>query len=195
MRISRTLLLAGAAGAAVLLVAPLTAAAASASLTAAFAQTSVWSSGYGAEFTVANRGDAAASGWVVEFDLPAGSTVSGNVASVTPAGKVKGVASIGIRFNRITARGDNHSILSDFVLTAPSSKKKDAAKIGIGAAAGAVIGAIAGGGKGAAIGAAVGGGAGTGYVMMTAGEEIEIKQGAPITTTLDRALEVKVPIK
>jgi hypothetical protein len=58
-----------------------------------------------------------------------------------------------------------------------------------------VIGAIAGGGKGAAIGAAVGGGAGTGYVMMTAGEEIDIKQGAPITVTLDRALDVRIPIK
>jgi hypothetical protein len=127
--------------------------------------------------------------------LPAGAPVLGNVAAVTPAGKVKGVASIGIRFNRISAHGESHSILSDLVLTAPSSKKKDAAKIGIGAAAGAVIGAIAGGGKGAAIGAAVGGGAGTGYVMMTAGEEIEIKQGAPITTTLDRAVDVKIPIK
>ncbi|MEV0565061.1 cellulose binding domain-containing protein [Dactylosporangium sp. NPDC050588] len=77
MRISRTVLPAlTAAGAAVLLLAPLTAAAAAASLTATFAQTSVWGSGYGAEFAVTNRGDAAASGWVVEFDLPAGSAVS-----------------------------------------------------------------------------------------------------------------------
>jgi hypothetical protein len=127
--------------------------------------------------------------------LPVGSKVLGNVSAVTAAGKVKGVASITVRFNRLTARGESHQILSDFSLTAPSSKKKDAAKIGIGAAAGAVIGAIAGGGKGAAIGAAVGGGAGTGYVMMTAGEEIDIKQGAPITVTLDRALDVKIPIK
>jgi hypothetical protein len=66
MRISRTVLLAGTAGAAILLVAPLTAAAAAASLTAVFAQTSVWSTGYGAEFTVTNRGDAAATGWVVD---------------------------------------------------------------------------------------------------------------------------------
>lgn len=127
--------------------------------------------------------------------LPVGSKVRGNVSAVTAAGKVKGVASITVRFNRLTARDENYQILSDYSLTAPSSKKKDAAKIGIGAAAGAVIGAIAGGGKGAAIGAAVGGGAGTGYVMMTAGEEIDIKQGAPITVTLDRALDVRIPIK
>ena len=127
--------------------------------------------------------------------LPVGSRVLGNVSAVTAAGKVKGVASLTVRFNQIRAHDENHAIQSDFSLTAPSSKKKDAAKIGIGAAAGAVIGAIAGGGKGAAIGAAIGGGAGTGYVMMTAGEEIDIKQGAPITTTLDRAVDVKVPIK
>ena len=127
--------------------------------------------------------------------LPVGSRVLGNVSAVTAAGKVKGVASITVRFNRLNARDENYQILSDFSLTAPSSKKKDAAKIGIGAAAGAVIGAIAGGGKGAAIGAAVGGGAGTGYVMMTAGEEIDIKQGAPITVTLDRPLDVRIPIK
>ena len=127
--------------------------------------------------------------------LPVGSRVLGNVTAATAAGKVKGVASLTVRFNQIRARDENYPILSDFSLTAPSSKKKDAAKIGIGAAAGAVIGAIAGGGKGAAIGAAVGGGAGTGYVMMTAGEEIDIKAGAPITTTLDRAVDVRVPIK
>ncbi|MFC5008527.1 cellulose binding domain-containing protein [Dactylosporangium cerinum] len=88
MRISRTFLLAGTAGAVILLAAPLTAAAASASLTAVFAQTSVWSSGYGAEFAVTNRGDAAASGWVVEFDLPAGATVSSSWDSTrTSAGQ------------------------------------------------------------------------------------------------------------
>ncbi|WP_238019773.1 cellulose binding domain-containing protein [Dactylosporangium sp. AC04546] len=75
MRIPRSLLLTVVAGAAIVLVAPL-AQAASASLAATFAQTSVWSSGYGGAFTIVNRGDAAANGWVVEFDLPAGSSVS-----------------------------------------------------------------------------------------------------------------------
>jgi hypothetical protein len=76
MRISRAVLPVVTAGAAVLLLAPLTAAAAAAALTAAFTQTSAWGSGYGGEYTVSNRGDAAATGWVVEFDLPAGSTVA-----------------------------------------------------------------------------------------------------------------------
>jgi len=127
--------------------------------------------------------------------LPVGTRLRGNVSEVKAAGKVKGVASITVRFNRLTAREENYPIAADFSLTAPSSKKKDATKIGIGAAAGAVIGAIAGGGKGAAIGAAVGGGAGAGYVMMTAGEEIDVPAGTKIALTLDRAVEVRIPIK
>lgn len=127
--------------------------------------------------------------------LPVGTKVRGNVSAVQAAGKVKGVASITVRFDRLMAYGESHPIQADYALTAPSSKKKDAAKIGIGAAAGAVVGAIVGGGKGAAIGAAVGGGAGTGVVMMTAGEEINVPAGTAIAVTLDRAVDVKVPIK
>jgi hypothetical protein len=50
--------------------------AATARLTAIVTQTSVWNTGYGADVVIANSGDAAASGWTVEFDLPAGTTVS-----------------------------------------------------------------------------------------------------------------------
>lgn len=56
--------------------------AAAANLSATFAQTSVWTGGYGGEYTIANRGDAASTGWTVEFDLPAGSSVSSSWSSV-----------------------------------------------------------------------------------------------------------------
>ncbi|RSD09493.1 hemagglutinin protein [Amycolatopsis eburnea] len=59
-----------------------TAAAAAANLSATFAQSSVWTGGYGGGYTIANRGDAAATGWTVEFDLPAGSAVTGSWSSV-----------------------------------------------------------------------------------------------------------------
>ncbi|RLK24867.1 parallel beta helix pectate lyase-like protein [Micromonospora sp. M71_S20] len=68
-------------GATALAFAP-TAHAAAPELTAAFARTSVWSTGYGAQYLVTNRGDAASTGWVVEFDLPAGSEVSNSWSSV-----------------------------------------------------------------------------------------------------------------
>jgi hypothetical protein len=45
-------------------------------LTAAFAKTSTWSGGYGASVTVTNGGTTAVTHWTVQFDLPAGTTVS-----------------------------------------------------------------------------------------------------------------------
>ncbi|ROP42668.1 cellulose binding domain-containing protein [Saccharothrix texasensis] len=47
-----------------------------AELSAAFSRSSVWSTGYGGQVVVANAGDVESSGWVVEFDLPPGSSVA-----------------------------------------------------------------------------------------------------------------------
>ncbi|GAA0817645.1 cellulose binding domain-containing protein [Spirilliplanes yamanashiensis] len=74
-------LLATAAGAAAVAVAP-SAHAAQPVLTATFVRTSAWSSGYGADYVLTNRGDAPATGWTVEFDLPAGTRVTGSWSSV-----------------------------------------------------------------------------------------------------------------
>src|SRR5688500_5421306 len=51
-------------------------------LTATFTRTSTWDSGYGADIVVRNGGDATATGWTVEFDLPAGTTVSSSWSAV-----------------------------------------------------------------------------------------------------------------
>ena len=51
-------------------------------LHAAVVQTPVWNSGYGADVVIRNSGDAAATGWTVEFDLPAGTTVTRSWSSV-----------------------------------------------------------------------------------------------------------------
>jgi hypothetical protein len=56
--------------------------AAGASLTATFTPTSTWNSGYGADYVITNTGDAAAAGWTVEFDLPAGTTVTSSWSAV-----------------------------------------------------------------------------------------------------------------
>src|SRR3954468_25064420 len=50
-------------------------------LTATITQTSVWDSGYGAEVVIRNAGDAPAPSWAVEFDLPAGTTVTSSWSS------------------------------------------------------------------------------------------------------------------
>ncbi|GAA1416348.1 cellulose binding domain-containing protein [Catellatospora coxensis] len=45
-------------------------------------QVSVWATGYGADVTITNTGDAPATGWTVAFDLPTGTTVSSSWSSV-----------------------------------------------------------------------------------------------------------------
>jgi hypothetical protein len=121
-----------------------------------------------------------------------GAAVTGVISESDPGGKVKGVASITIQLKRLTlADGQEISIATNsFSADAKSTKKKDAAKVGIGAGVGAAIGAIAGGGKGAAIGAGVGGAAGTGAVLATRGAPATIPGEKPLTFKLAAPLEV-----
>lgn len=53
-----------------------TSASAAGQVTATFKQTSSWESGYEGSYTIANGTDATITSWQVEFDLPAGSSVS-----------------------------------------------------------------------------------------------------------------------
>ena len=122
-----------------------------------------------------------------------GSTVNGTIIDSDRGGRVKGVASITLGISRIrTADGQSLAVSASTVqIDAKSTKGKDAAKIGVGAGAGALIGGIAGGGKGAGIGALVGGGAGTGVVLATRGDPavvpsetvLNVKLSAPLTVT------------
>jgi hypothetical protein len=106
---------------------------------------------------------------------------------------VKGVASLTMELQTLVVDGKEYD-LETLPLTrvARNTRKKDAAIIGGGAAAGAVIGAIAGGGKGAAIGAGVGGGSGTGYVLATKGQPVAFGPEARFTFYLDKPLELPV---
>lgn len=128
-----------------------------------------------------------------EVVVPPGATVRGAVVSVQRSGKVKGRASIALRFDRLSAYGDDYDLRTDRISRqAQATKGKDAKKIGIGAGAGAVIGAIAGGGKGAAIGSAVGAGAGSGAVVATRGDEVRLLAGTTLTTKLREPVRVIV---
>lgn len=126
---------------------------------------------------------------------PRGSTVTGRVTNSDPGGKVKGLASISVALTSIsTANGPIAIQTSAVGQQAKTTKRKDAAKIGIGAGIGAAIGAIAGGGKGAAIGAGIGGAGGTGMVLATKGDAAVIpseslltfRLSAPVTVTEKR---------
>lgn len=128
-----------------------------------------------------------------EVVVPPGAAVRGSVVSVQRAGKVKGRASVALRFDRLSAHGEDYDVRTDRISRqAQATKKEDAKKIGIGAGVGAAIGAIAGGGKGAAIGSAVGAGAGTGAVVATRGDEVRLAAGTVVTTKVREPITVVV---
>ena len=127
--------------------------------------------------------------------VPAGTAVTGQVTGAERAGKVKGLARLVLRFSSMVIDQSDTAIgTAAIAREATASKKTDAAKIGIGAGAGAVIGAIAGGKKGAVVGGAVGAGAGTGVVLATRGAEVELAAGTSLTTTLSRPLVVRIRV-
>jgi hypothetical protein len=120
--------------------------------------------------------------------VPAGSEVRGRVTAAVPSGHVKGLARLAFDFDTLVLEGKEHSIATRPVdITAANTHKKDAATIGIGAGAGAIVGAIANGGKGAGVGALIGGAAGTGVVLVDTGKEVELGSGTRVTVKLIRA--------
>jgi hypothetical protein len=126
--------------------------------------------------------------------LSVGSVVRGEVAAVQSAGNVKGRANLALRFVSVAGRDERYPMAARFDVMAPATKGEDAAKIGIPAAGGAIIGGLIGGKKGAAIGTAIGGGTGTAVVLSTPGQEIRLPRGTVLTLPLDRAIDVRVPI-
>ncbi len=128
--------------------------------------------------------------------LPANSTVRGVISAVKASAKVKGLASVSVRFTSLAAAGrdDHYDIDATYSETARSTKTADAKKIGIGAGVGAAVGALLGGKSGAAKGAAIGGGAGTAVVLDTKGQEVDHPAGTTLTATLEKDVNVSVPI-
>lgn len=125
--------------------------------------------------------------------VPVGAPVSGSVTAVERSGRVKGLARLAMRFTSVTIDGEAVRMsTASIAREAAATKGEDAAKIGIGAGAGAVIGAVAGGRKGAVVGGTVGGAAGTGVVLATRGDEVELPAGTSLSTTLTQPLVVRV---
>ena len=123
--------------------------------------------------------------------IPEGARVTGAVVEAERSGRVKGRASIALRFNEVTVLNTPYRISTTRIAReAEATKGEDAKKIGIAAGVGTAIGAIAGGKKGAAIGAGVGGGAGTGAVLATRGKEVSIPAGATLRTEITETVRI-----
>ena len=121
-----------------------------------------------------------------------GARAEGRVTELERSGKVKGLARLVLELTRITTSdGQNLQVqTAAFERKAESTRKSDAAKIGIGAAIGAAIGGIAGGGKGAATGAGVGGATGAGGVLLSRGQAAELASETKLTFRLQEAVTV-----
>ncbi|HEY1493015.1 MAG TPA: hypothetical protein VGF49_00670 [Candidatus Solibacter sp.] len=121
-----------------------------------------------------------------------GARVEGRVVASDRGGRVRGVSSLQVQIVRLRL-SDGQTIglqTETFERRADPTHNQDAAKVGGGAALGAIIGAIAGGGKGAAIGAGVGGAAGTGDVLATRGKPATLPSETRLTFRLRAAVTV-----
>jgi hypothetical protein len=126
--------------------------------------------------------------------LPQGATLEGVVTDAVRPGRVKGRASLTVRFTNITVDGERSGLsTAPITVEGEGDTKGDATKIGVGAGVGAVVGGILGGGSGAAKGAAIGGAAGTGAVLATRGKDVVLASGTTLSTTLSAAKTVELP--
>jgi hypothetical protein len=120
-----------------------------------------------------------------------GTEIVGSVLEANQSGRVKGRASLAFRFNRMIVGAESYEIQTARVAReAATNRREDAKNIGIGAAAGAIIGGVAGGGDAAAVGAAVGG---TGAALVTRGDEVRLPAGTAVSTTLQDSIAIVVP--
>ena len=124
--------------------------------------------------------------------IPAGSAVSGRVVEAKDAGHYKGNSILSVELTAVRRHGDLVPITTDpYTLEGKGRGKNSAAKIGGGAAIGAVLGGIFGGGKGAAIGAAAGGGGGAAVQGFTRGQQVQIASESLIRFRLANSFSVR----
>jgi hypothetical protein len=115
-----------------------------------------------------------------------GAKVLGTIVKAQKPGKLDGAAELSLALTEIsTTDGQRLRVETNQSLRkGPSNTGQEVAKVGGGAALGAIIGAIAGGGKGAAIGAGAGGAVGTGAVLLGHGKPAVIENETRLTFTL-----------
>ena len=137
--------------------------------------------------------------------IPTGSTITGRVDAVVPAGKSGKVGQIDTSFKSVrlpngrtrAINGSLTSLEADGVNTdnegTASGKKMGNRKlifIGGGGVGGAVIGGAIGGGKGALIGGLLGAGGGFLGDKLTKGKEAEVESGTEFSIYLNRAISM-----
>ncbi|MEO8482624.1 MAG: hypothetical protein ABI634_10470 [Acidobacteriota bacterium] len=119
--------------------------------------------------------------------VPAGSTVRGFVSSVRAAGKLDRRAALTLSFDEIRIGNRSYRFRGSVTRAFDGKLGDDTARIGAGAAVGAIIGGILAGGKGALLGVLVGGG---GTMAASDGTDVSLPAGTILRVRLDQALEI-----
>jgi hypothetical protein len=123
---------------------------------------------------------------------PAGAEVWGTVTEVVPLKKFGGQPQISMAFESLgVGNGDSVPVLAYHTQVGAKQAGRDAAKIGGGAAAGAVIGHQVDDDKGTEIGALIGGAIGTAVAAKT-GKEVELIAGTTLVVALENDVRVRI---
>jgi outer membrane lipoprotein SlyB len=128
--------------------------------------------------------------------IPAGSEILGEVVEAVSPRRVGGQAKLELRFtDLVLPSGATVPIEASFVQKGRNETGRDAATIGGGAAAGAILGRVLKKGdrsKGSVIGAIIGAAAGAVIASRTPGEEVVIPKGTRMGVRLDDSVRVRV---
>ena len=122
--------------------------------------------------------------------IPAGSVVTLSIVALKPApNKSAKDGTITLRAVSVAINGESHPLDAEVTFVEHTLKARgigtsEAAKVGVGAAAGAILGKVVGGGTGAAAGAVVGGAAGAAVAVESADRDVVVPVGAIIRLVL-----------
>ncbi|MDT8437247.1 MAG: hypothetical protein RRA92_10890 [Gemmatimonadota bacterium] len=124
--------------------------------------------------------------------IPAGASVLGTITRIQ-----EDPPEIQLQFEAIVVRGERQPIQAELASVTPrrhSEMKDEGAKIGGGAAAGAILGGVVGGNaKGALIGGAAGAAAGTGVALATKDTHVFLPAGSLMELRLTKSIQVERP--
>lgn len=122
-----------------------------------------------------------------EVAIPAGSRIEGEVASVQAAERPQKPGQLVLQAHSLHVGGEVVPLNAVVTAKGRGSHEEDARDIGIGAAAGAVLGGILEGGKGVVAGIILGGG---GTFLATKGEQVELPAGVHLIVELQAPIDV-----
>ena len=142
--------------------------------------------------------------------IPPGTYVQGSVSHAKRSGRVKGRAELGIRLETMTFAGGKMVKISprlsevdsgesgqrvddaESQVKAAGTRGKDAGQVAILAGTGAAIGGLADRSfKGAGIGGGVGTAVGLARVLLSRGNEVELRQGTTLDVVFDRDVVIE----